>query len=98
MPFNGGGGGSTLPHTHNNGLVNDGGQLSQLLTDMGGVTLYSLITDNAAAVAANTANITINSTSIANLTSNQGKWSTTNANTFRTSVITGVQSGEIEEV
>jgi len=47
----------TLPHTHNQTLAADGGQLSQTLTDMGGVVLYSEITDNSAAVAANTAAI-----------------------------------------
>jgi len=35
---------NTLPHTHNQTLQDDGGQLSTTLTDMGGVTLYSLIT------------------------------------------------------
>ena len=38
----------------------------------------------AAAIAANTADL--------------GKWSATNAATFRTSVITGIQSGTIEEI
>jgi len=35
---------NTLPHTHNQTLQDDGGQLSETLTDMNGVTLYSLIT------------------------------------------------------
>ena len=35
---------TTKPHTHNQTLQDDGGQLSTTLTDMGGVTLYSLIT------------------------------------------------------
>jgi len=56
-----GGGGSstpeTLPHTHAQGVAGDGGDLSETLTDMNGVLLYSLITDNSAAVAANTAAI-----------------------------------------
>jgi len=34
----------TLPHTHNQTLAADGGQLSETLTDMNGVTLFSLIT------------------------------------------------------
>ena len=44
MTFGGSTSSATLPHTHNQTLVNDGGQLSTTLTDMGGVTLYSLIT------------------------------------------------------
>ena len=44
MAFGGSQSSATLPHTHNQTLVNDGGQLSQTLTDMNGVTLYSLIT------------------------------------------------------
>ena len=56
-----GGGGSTTPetlaHTHNQALAGDGGDLSETLTDMNGVALYSLITDNSAAVAVNTAAI-----------------------------------------
>jgi len=35
---------NTLPHTHNQTLQDDGGELSETLTDMNGVTLYSLIT------------------------------------------------------
>jgi len=55
----------TLPHTHNQTLANDGGTLSTTLTDMGAVTLFSLITGatdpqtaiNTAAIATNTAAI-----------------------------------------
>mgnify|MGYP003627899590 CR=1 FL=1 len=67
--FSGGGSSSpeTLAHTHNQALANDGGDLSETLTDMNGVPLYSLITDNSAAVAANTANIAINTAAIAAL-------------------------------
>ena len=45
MAFGGGGSSTpeTLSHTHNQTLAGDGGQLSQTLTDMNGVTLYSLI-------------------------------------------------------
>lgn len=59
MAFGGGGSSTpeTLAHTHNAGLAGDGGDLSETLTDMNGVALYSLITDNSAAVAANTAAI-----------------------------------------
>ena len=59
MAFGGGGSSTpeTLAHTHNAALAGDGGDLSQTLTDMNGVALYSLITDNSAAVAANTAAI-----------------------------------------
>jgi len=43
--FSGGGSSTpeTLAHTHNIALPNDGGQLSETLTDMNGVTLFSLI-------------------------------------------------------
>ena len=44
MAFGGSQSSVTLPHTHNQSLAGDGGQLSQTLTDMNGVTLYSLIT------------------------------------------------------
>lgn len=59
MAFGGGGSSTpeTLSHTHNAALAGDGGDLSETLTDMNGVALYSLITDNSAAVAANTAAI-----------------------------------------
>jgi len=57
MAFGGSTASNTLPHTHNETLINDGGQLSETLTDMNGVELFSLITDNSAAVAANTAAI-----------------------------------------
>tara|TARA_R110002051_G_scaffold45707_1_gene92230 strand:- start:389 stop:1249 length:861 start_codon:yes stop_codon:yes gene_type:complete len=63
-----GGGGSstpeTLAHTHSAVLSGDGGDLSETLTDMNGVPLYSLITDNSAAVAANTVNIATNAVDI----------------------------------
>ena len=59
MAFGGGSSGSAAltAHTHNASLAGDGGDLSETLTDMNGVALYSLITDNSAAVAANTAAI-----------------------------------------
>ena len=52
MGFSGGGSSTpeTLAHTHNAALANDGGQLSETLTDMNGVTLYSLITSTTAKV------------------------------------------------
>jgi hypothetical protein len=67
MAFGGGSSGSAAltAHTHNAALAGDGGQLSQTLTDMGGVVLYSEITDNSAAVAANTAAIGVNTAAIA---------------------------------
>jgi len=67
--FSGGGSSSpeTLAHTHNQSLANDGGDLSETLTDMNGVALYSLITDNSAAVAANTANIATNTAAISTI-------------------------------
>lgn len=92
MSFGGSSASVTLPHTHNQTLAGDGGQLSQLLTDMNGVTLYSLITG---AVDPQTA---INTADIVGLTANEGKWSATNVATFKTSVIAGVQAGTIEEV
>ncbi len=46
MAFGGSSSSFTLPHTHNQTLANDGGTLSETLTDMGAVTLLSLITDN----------------------------------------------------
>jgi len=68
-----GGGGSSTPetiaHTHNAALAGDGGDLSETLTDMNGVSLYSLITDNSAAVAANTVNIAANTAAIAAIAS-----------------------------
>ncbi len=73
MSFGGSSSSATLPHTHNQTLANDGGQLSQTLTDMNGVTLYSLITGavdpqtaiNTAAIATNTGNIATNAGDIA---------------------------------
>lgn len=59
MAFGGSTSANTKPHTHNQTLVDDGGQLSETLTDMNGVVLYSLITDNSTAVAANTAAIAL---------------------------------------
>lgn len=46
MAFGGGGSSTpeTLAHTHNAALAGDGGDLSETLTDMNGVALYSLIT------------------------------------------------------
>ena len=106
MSFGGSSATFTLPHTHNQTLVNDGGQLSQALTDMNGVTLYSLITGavdpqtaiNTGNIATNTADIATNVTAIAGLTANKGKWSATNIATFKNSVIAGVPAGTIEEV
>lgn len=105
MSFGGNSSSFTLPHSHNNSLANDGGALSQTLTFMGGVTLYSLITDNTAAVAANTAAIATNATAIgsnttniAALTADLGKWNSTNTATFRNSVLTGVQTGVISSI
>tara|TARA_R110002051_G_scaffold164933_2_gene235768 strand:+ start:329 stop:673 length:345 start_codon:yes stop_codon:yes gene_type:complete len=113
MAFGGSSSAKTLPHTHNQTLANDGGQLSQTLTDMNGVTLYSLITGtvdpqtaintagiatNAGNIATNTGNITTNATAIAGLTANKGKWSATNVATFKNSIIAGVTAGSIEEV
>lgn len=65
MGFGGGGVSKLTAHTHNAALAGDGGDLSETLTDMNGVALYSLITDNAAAVAANTADIATNTAAIA---------------------------------
>ena len=106
MSFGGSSATFTLPHTHNQTLVNDGGTLSQALTDMGAVTLFSLISGavdpqtaiNTGNIATNTADIATNVSAIAGLTSNQGKWSTVNVATFKTSVIAGVPAGTIEEV
>jgi len=113
MAFGGSSSSVTLPHTHNQTLVGDGGTLSQTLTDMGAVTLFSLITGavdpqtatntaniatNTGNIATNTANIATNVTAIAGLTANKGKWSATNVSTFRSSIIAGVQAGTIEEV
>jgi|TARA_R110000824_G_scaffold351897_1_gene538911 hypothetical protein len=65
LGFGGGGVSKLTAHTHNETLAGDGGQLSQALTDMNGVTLYSEITDNSAAVAVNTAAIAVNTAAIA---------------------------------
>lgn len=91
MSFGGSSASFTLPHTHNNALPNDGGALSETLTFMGSNVLYSLITDN-------TAQVNTNTTNIAALTANIGKWSATNTATFRNSVIVGAPVGIIEEV
>tara|TARA_R110000744_G_scaffold316793_1_gene423420 strand:+ start:229 stop:531 length:303 start_codon:yes stop_codon:yes gene_type:complete len=99
MSFGGSSASFTLPHSHNQTLANDGGTLSQALTDMGAVTLYSLITGAVdPQTAINTADIATNVTAIAGLTANKGKWSATNIATFKNSVIAGVQAGTIEEV
>jgi hypothetical protein len=98
MSFGGGGGVVGVSnHVHSN-AVGEGGQLSKTLSLMGTDVLYSLITDNSAQVAINTADITTNATAIAGLTANKGKWSATNISTFKTSVIAGVTAGTIEEV
>ena len=73
MAFGGSSSAKTLAHTHNQSLANDGGTLSQTLTDMGAVTLFSLIsgaTDpqtatNTANIATNTGNISTNTANIA---------------------------------
>jgi len=65
LGFGGSTSANTKPHTHNQSLQDDGGDLSETLTDMNGVELYSLITDNSAAVAANTAAIAVNTAAIA---------------------------------
>ena len=98
MAFGGSSSSVTLPHTHNQTLAADGGQLSQALTDMNGVTLYSLITAADPQTAINTGDIATNSSAIAGLTANEGKWSTVNVATFKTSVLVGAQAGTIEEV
>ena len=68
MAFGGSSSSATLPHTHNQTLANDGGQLSQTLTDMNGVTLYSLITGAVdPQTAINTADIATNTAAIAAL-------------------------------
>jgi len=90
MSFGGGGSSAIGNHVHNNN-PGQGGELSKTLTLMGSDILFTLITDNSAQVATNTADIV-------GLTANKGKWSATNIATFKTSVITGVQSGTIQEV
>jgi hypothetical protein len=82
MTFGGSSSSNTLPHTHNQALASDGGQLSQTLTDMNGVTLYSLITDNSADIATNTADIATNTADIA-------------TNTADIAALNGVPSGVI---
>jgi|TARA_R110000803_G_scaffold126535_2_gene194107 hypothetical protein len=84
MSFGGGGGTVGVSNHVHSAAVGEGGELSKTLTLMGGDVLYSLITDNSSA--------------IAGLTANKGKWSATNVATFRNSVIAGVQAGTIEEV
>ena len=97
MSFSGGGSSAIGNHVHDNN-PGEGGELSKTLTLMGGDILFTLITDNSAQVAINTADISTNSTAISGLTANKGKWSATNVATFKTSVIAGVQAGTIEEV
>lgn len=73
MAFGGSSTSFTLPHTHNQTLANDGGTLSQALTDMGAVTLFSLISGavdpqtaiNTGNIATNVTNIATNATNIA---------------------------------
>jgi len=91
MSFGGSSATFTLPHTHNQTLVNDGGTLSQALTDMGAVTLFSLISGavdpqtaiNTADISTNTGNITTNAGNIAtntgNITTNAGNIATNTA-------------------
>ena len=96
MTFGGSTSSNTLPHTHNQSLTNDGGELSTTLTDMGGVTLYSLITDNTAAVAANTANIATNTASIAAIEA--GICSVTFEDDFTSDNFTDAGGGDISVV
>ena len=98
MSFSGGGQSPLINHVHDNN-PGSGGALSTTLTLMGPDVLYTLITGATdPQTAINTAAIGTNTTNIAALTANIGKWSATNTATFRTSVITGIQSGTIEEV
>jgi len=90
MSFSGGGNSPLTNHVHDNN-PGEGGALSQTATLMGANVLYTLITDN-------TAQVNTNTTNIAALTANIGKWSATNTATFRNSVLVGIQSGTIEEV
>ena len=90
MSFGGGGSSAIGNHVHDNN-PGEGGALSTTLTLMGPDILYTLINNNTAQVAINTADIV-------GLTGNEGKWSATNVATFKTSVIAGVQAGTIEEV
>jgi hypothetical protein len=90
MSFSGGGQSPLINHVHDNN-PGSGGALSQTATLMGANVLYTLITDN-------TAQVNTNTTNIAALTANIGKWSATNTATFRNSVLVGIQSGTIEEV
>ena len=92
MAFGGNSSSFTLPHTHNQTLANDGGTLSQALTDMGAVTLFSLISGavdpqtaiNTGNIATNTGNIATNtgniSTNTANISTNTGNISTNAGN------------------
>ena len=98
MSFGGGGGIVGVSNHVHSAAVGEGGVLSKTLTLMGADVLFTLITDNSAQVAINTADITTNSSAIAGLTANKGKWSATNVATFKTSVVAGVQAGTIEEV
>jgi len=91
MSFSGGGQSPLINHVHDNN-PGSGGALSTTLTLMGPDVLYSLITG------ATDPQTAINTTNIAALTANIGKWSATNTATFRTSVLAGVQAGTIEEV
>jgi len=46
LSFGGGGSGGAalpLPHTHNSGIVNDGGDLSRPVTNIGGMPLTAYI-------------------------------------------------------
>jgi len=90
MSFGGGGSSPIGNHRHDNN-PGEGGALSKTLTLMGPDILFSLITDNSAQVALNTADIVA-------LTANKGKWSATNVATFKTSVIAGVTAGTVQEV
>ena len=90
MSFGGGGSSAIGNHVHDNN-PGEGGALSTTLTLIGPDILYNLLTTPDPQIA-------INTSAIAGLTSNKGKWSATNVATFKTSVIAGVQAGTIEEV
>lgn len=90
MSFGGGGNSPLTNHVHDNN-PGEGGALSSTLTLMGPDVLFTLITDN-------TAQVNTNTTNIAALTANMGKWNANNTTIFRNSVLAGVPVGAIETV